>query len=239
MKSILLGIGLALYAAPPPLTEDLRPLLGIPYTTDGTLNEKGQYCTFTKPNIQLKSPGLNCSGFVYAAFRNVAKQPISLEDATLDRLADSAPGSGHLQDWDFGWDLILNLSEGFTRHWISPEGRKSVKDGEAGSLQGFKTQDRGEWSQVLPHFKIENLYLATFTRRKRIPKPASTAKSTLQHHHVALLLKDEKGQVWLYQTLPKGRSHRLNLSSAWGMDRLTRMFGKTSRILILEVELKR
>lgn len=237
--SALLGIGICLQADPTPLTKAINPLLGIPYTSDGTQNASGQYCTFTQPRLQLKNPGLNCSGFVYTAFRNLAKHDISLEDATLDRLNDSSPSAFHGRDWDFGWDLILNLSEGFARHWMLPEGRRDVSDGEAKSVQGFPTQNREAWAKVRPHILSEHLYLATFTRWSKSRLVSTTGKAIFQHHHVALLLKDEKGQVWIYQTLPKGRSHRLNLSSRWGMDRLSTMFGKSSRILILEVELRR
>jgi hypothetical protein len=53
---------------------------------------------------------------------------------------------------------------------------------------------------------------------------------------VVLLLKDVAGRAWLYQTLPKGHSHRLDISSAGGLTRMQGMFGKGVRILLVEVE---
>ncbi|WLT32481.1 hypothetical protein [Geothrix sp. PMB-07] len=58
----------------------------------------------------------------------------------------------------------------------------------------------------------------------------------LRHHHVALLLREGAAGLGFYQTLPRGRVHRLALDSTEGLDRLCAMFGPGERILILEVQ---
>jgi len=210
----------------PDPTAAVQPLLGIPYVNDGVLDRQGNWVSFTHPELPLAAPGLNCSGFVVAAARRLLGCRLDLEQITRDRLGDSGPGAAKGKDWDFGWDLILNLSEGHARHWLLPEGDQPVGPGDGRSPQGFRVQDGESWARILPRMKIDRVYLATFRRNH---------SGALRHHHAAMLLRDSAGSAWLYQTLPGGRSHRLEISSPQGFERLCSMFGRAEWILILEV----
>jgi len=219
---------LTLAAGPgPSQAQQLRSLLGIPYVEDAGLDEQGRWVRFAHPDQSLPRPGLNCSGFLVAATRRLLGFTGTLAAAGRDRLGDSGPGSTGGPDWDFGWDLVLNLSEGRARHWMLPEGDLPAPGASARALSGFRVQDRAAWAQLSARWQPGHVYLATFQRGWG-PR--------LRHHHVALLLKDEAGVLGFYQTLPGGRVHRLALDVPEGLDRLCTMFGPGERILILEVQ---
>jgi hypothetical protein len=149
-------------------------------------------------------------------------------EAARDRQGDSGPAARWGQDWDFGWDLILNLSEGRPRRWLLPDGEQAVTEGDAAGARGFAVQDAAAWLAIGARMRAGRVYLATFLR------PRSGGSPPL-HHHVALLLKNHDGTVGLYQTLPGGLVHRLDLSRQSGFSRLRRMFGPAERIQVLEV----
>ncbi len=214
-------------SGPTDLTGKVRDLLGLPYIDDAGLDERGRWTYFAHPDQTLESPGLNCSGFLVAAARRLLNYKGTLAQAGRDRLGDSGAGAKGGPDWDFGWDLILNLSEGHPRRWVFPIGGQPAPGGSARSLSGFRVQDREAWMCLSSQWRPDRVYLATLHR-------GSGAR--LRHHHVALLLKDEAGKLMFYQTLPGGRVHRLALDTPEGMDRLCAMFGPGERILILEVE---
>ena len=94
------------------MVQALAPLLGQPFRVDGAQDEEGRWVTFNRPDKISSAPGFNCSGFTVAAARLLLARPFSLAEATRDRRGDSGPGSPLGPDWDFGLDLIFNLSEG-------------------------------------------------------------------------------------------------------------------------------
>ena len=220
----------ALQAPPPvpPAVRRLHDLLGIPYREDAVLDEQGRWTTFAHPGRALASPGLNCSGFVVAAARRLLGFQGSPAEAARDRRGDSGPGAAFGRDWDFGWDLLLNLSEGWTRRWFAPGGASEVSETDAAEVHGFAVQDAALWRNLVLRMRPGCVYLAAFLR----PRPGGAPP---RYHHVALLLKEADGRVWLYQTLPGGRAHRLGISTSAGLDRLRAMFGSAERIRILEV----
>lgn len=205
----------------------LAPLLGVPYVNDAVQDERGRWTTFTHPDRIQPGPGFNCSGFVLAASRRLLDYHGSLDQAARDRLGDSGPGAKLGQDWDFAWDLILNLSEGRSRRVILPESESRLEGQTGLSLRGFPLADAKAWKAVLPKFRERCLYLASLSR---------TEKGRIQHYHAVCFVKDGQGRVWLYQTLPFGHSHRLCISDPTGMARMQAMFGHGKQILILEVE---
>lgn len=232
MHALLLLVALAAQPeapapAPPDVPEALRDLMGIPYVNDEVLDESGRWTFFAKPETVADSPGLNCSGFVYAAAQRLLHKKLTVAEAKRDRLGDSGPGSKLGEDWDFGWDLLMNLSEGLERRILLPEGPKPAGLDVASTEKGFVADDAAAWKKVLPQVKAGRLYLASIIRHKH---------GRLEHGHVAFLVRDEAGRVWLYQTLPHGKSHRLNLTSEGGLRRLGGMFGKGVRLFLLEVE---
>jgi hypothetical protein len=194
---------------------------------DVGLDERGRWARFSRPDQVLERPGLNCSGFLVAAARHLLAFRGSLAEAGRDRLGDSGPGSQAGQDWDFGWDLVLNLSEGHARAWFLPEGEAPAPGGSGRARMGFSLHDQAAWVRLGPRWRSDRVYLASLQRGRG---------ARLRHHHVALLLRDAAGELWFYQTLPGGRVHRLDLGSRAGRDRLCAMFGPGERILILEVE---
>ncbi len=226
-------VGLPLYSfawrAPSPgdLPGKVRDLLGIPYVDDAGLDERGRWTRFSQPDQILERPGLNCSGFLVATARRLLNYQGTLPQAGRDRLGDSGPGAQGGPDWDYGWDLVLNLSEGHPRCWVLPGGDQPAPGTSARSLAGFRVQDREAWAQLSARWRADRVYLATLQRG---------SGPRLRHHHVALLLKGAAGGLWFYQTLPSGRVHRLNLDRPEGLDRLCAMFGPGERILILEVQ---
>ena len=209
--------------------------LRLPYRVDGTLDENGRYTLFEKPDTLFNSPGLNCSGLVVSLCRYLFHNNITLEQAARDRLNDSGTDAPLGRSWDFGWDLILNLSEGLNRRVIMPDGKDYPIEGTDGrSLRGFDLLDDQAWETLLPRFKPGRVYLASFSRS------TSRLAAGVMHYHVGLILADEKGSVWLYQTTRTGNTYRADLTTSAGMDRFKNAFRKTTsgvkHILILEVE---
>jgi hypothetical protein len=218
-----------LLAAPQPPAGDLTPaardLLGIAYVDDAALDAEGRWTFFAHPETTATGPGLNCSGFLVAAAQRLLGRKMSLAEATHDRLGDSGDGAALGKDWDFGWDLVMNLSEGLPRRALLPEGEQDLAGQTGATARGFALDDERGWKKILARLASDRVYLASLSRQGR----------RLEHYHVAFLLKDAAGRSWFYQTLPKGRSHRLELSSTPGLQRMQAMFGKGLRILVLEV----
>ncbi len=208
------------------LPDRLTPILGVRYVVDAGEDEQGRCVLFSKPSAALPSRGYNCSGFVVAASRRLLGFQGSLADAARDRLGDSGPQAPLGQDWDFGWDLVLNLSEGHDRHWLAPDGPQSVA-GDGRASRGFRVQDDAAWAVLRSKLREDWVYLAVFNRVQR---------GRLRHHHVGVILKDGASRIWFYQTLPQGHSHRLALDSPAGMTRLKEMFGPGERLQLLAVD---
>lgn len=221
---------LSLFTAEPPprdLTGELRELLSIAYVNDEVRDETGRWTFFAHPETTAPGPGLNCSGFVLTAAERLLGRTQTLAEATRDRFGDSGDDAPLGKDWDFGFDLVMNLSEGLPRVALLP-GRDQQLDGLDGkALRGFPIDDTAAWKQIFPRIREGRVYLASLSRH---------FGKGLQHHHVALLLRDTANRVWFYQTLPKGRSHRLDLTSPEGYARLQKMFGPGIQLLLLEVQ---
>jgi hypothetical protein len=213
-------------ARAPDLGARLRPLLGRPYGADAVTDAKGRTVTFADPERALPAPALNCSGFLVEAARRVLGFAGSPADAARDRRGDSGPAAARGLDWDFGYDLALNLSEGRPRRWITAEG-PAPASAEAARLAAWRVQDEAAWQGALAALAPGHLGLATLRRG---------IGHGLRFHHVAVVLKDAQGRAWFYQTLPQGRVHRLDLSSPEGFARLCTMFGPGERVLLLDVE---
>jgi hypothetical protein len=218
-----------LTASPPAkdLTADLSALLGITYVNDEVRDEAGRWTVFEHPETTAPSPGLNCSGFVVTSARVLFGRSPTLSEVTHDRLGDSGEGAAFGKDWDFGFDLVLNLSEGLTRTALLPEKDQAVDGLDGTTLRGFPIDDVGAWAKVFPRIKVGHVYLASLSRH---------FGKGLQHHHVALVLRDSADRVWFYQTLPKGHSHRVEISSPKGFERLQKMFGHGIHLLLIDVQ---
>ncbi|MEW6352034.1 MAG: hypothetical protein AB1646_23535 [Thermodesulfobacteriota bacterium] len=207
--------------------------LGIPYRNDGALDEHGQFTTFDRPDRQFAAPGLNCSGLVLSVCRFLFNKNWTLAEATRDRMGDSGDRSKLGKDWDFGWDLILNLTEGTPRRVIMPDGKDyPIEKADGASLRGFDLHDEAAWKRVLSQVKPGRVYLAT------VSKPGARNGYKWLHYHVALMLPDQEGGVWLYHATRLSRTHSMNLRTREGLHRflweLRRTHQEPKHILIVE-----
>ena len=208
--------------------------LGIPYRNDGALDESGRFCLFEHPEKNFSSPGLNCSGLVVGMSRFLLNRNFTIAAANRDRQNNSGSEAPAGRQWDFGFDLVFNLAEGFDPVIITPDGPVLPREGEEGdTLIGFDLQSESAWAAVLPRIKPGRLYLASFSKQNPI--------RTL-HYHVGVILADPGGAVWLYHTTTgHGRSYKIDLNSKNGLARFRKSFPHTGagvkHLLILEVKI--
>lgn len=211
--------------------------LDIPYRTDGTVDETGAYTTFADRSRRFSTPGLNCSGLVLGMSRFLLGRNITLDEAVRDRHGDSGPGAPGGEDWDFGWDLIMNISEGLPRRWLLPGMKVAGTEGSTGSTHpGYVIQSDATWRELPGRFHPGRLYLLSLTDHGRLKGYG------LQHYHVGLVLVASGGEAWFYQTTGKGAvANRRDLKSMNGVKSFRRSFadnGKTKKtVLVLEVDL--
>lgn len=207
--------------------------LGIPYRDDGALDSNGNFTTFSRPDVLLATPGLNCSGLVLSVSRFLFGRNFTLSEAVRDRQGNSGPGARLGQDWDFGLDLILNITEGAPRKVIMPDAKEYLLDDADGtSLRGFDLDDANAWQQVLERMRPGRIYLGS------ISKPTRRPGYKLMHYHVVLMIPEGKDKVWLYHATRRSSVHRMNLKTRQGLNRLMAQFrnqrGEEKRILVIE-----
>lgn len=210
--------------AAPPAADRVQDLLGIPYVADGVMDAAGRWTTFARPGQFRNSPGLNCSGFTYVLARRLLGSPLTPAQAGTDRLGDSGAEAPAGPDWDFGLDLILNLSEHLPRRVLTPDGTARPA-GDGRHSRGFDLDAPGIWEALLPRLRRDRVYLVSLSR----------GTSRIQHYHSAVILADPKG-IWFHHTLPGGVSHRINLQDPVARAGLLARFGHGKKILLLEVD---
>jgi len=214
------------------LTTKADQLLGIAYRPDGVRDESGRWTLFEHPEQSFATPGLNCSGLDYALMRLIAPGPVTIRQAARDRQGDSGPGAPMGQDWDFGFDLILNLSDPMPRRWLTPEARPVTGQENGRDMLGFSTSDQAAWKKALAQVGPDQAVLVSFSQTGR------RKGYTVQHYHVGVILPDATGGRWLYQATPKSGAHKLNLADPSGMARFLTFFsGGDKKALLLAVTL--
>lgn len=210
---------------------------GIPYRVDAAINHNGEFTLFAHLDTILEKPGLNCSGFTVAASRYFFGRNYYLSDATFDRLGDSGPDSPYGQDWDFGYDLILNLTEGLQRRAVLPFGETAVIEENNGmSLRGFALSDRAAWADVIKQMKTGHVYLFSMN------KPIKFKNYQLLHYHVGVIVPDGKGHVWLCHATRKKGVNKVDLVDSVNLESIINANPDTDlgprKILIIEAPLK-
>lgn len=210
--------------------------LGISYRDDGALDSQGHFTTFDRPDRFFETPGLNCSGLVVSISRFLFDKNWTLEEVTRDRLGDSGADSPLGKDWDFGWDLIFNITEGKPRRIVMPDaGNYPIEGANGASLRGFDLHDSAAWQKVLSQMQAGRMYLGSISRS------APERGYPVLHYHVVLMLPDGKGGVWLYHATRRSHVHRMNISTPQGMSRFMSEFriskGNAKKILIIEAVL--
>jgi hypothetical protein len=212
--------------------EIANTFLGIPYRDDGTLDSSGYFTTFAHSDRTLESPGLNCSGLVVSVCRFLFNRNWTLEQVSRDRQGSSGPGSALGEDWDFGWNLILNITDDARRRIIMPDGSSPAVDGADGTtLRGFNLHDVEAWGRVLDQMEPGRVYLGS------ISKSVHDRVYELKHYHVVLMLPDAKGGVWLYHATRRSNVHCMNINTPQGMSRFMSEFkarGDSKKILVVE-----
>ena len=207
--------------------------LGIPYRDDGALDDKGQFTTFAHPEEILDTPGLNCSGLVVSISRYLFNKNWTIKQALRDPQGNSGVNSPLGKDWDFGWDLILNLTEGRRRRLITPDGGSHAPESVDGlNFRGFDLHDQAAWQAVLAQMQPGRVYLGS------ISKPTKKPGYKVLHYHVALILADKKRGIWLYHATHRSNVHRIDINTPQGLNKFFAQFGgqraETKKILLLE-----
>lgn len=211
----------------------LKQFLGMPYRKDGTLNDRQLYTTFNDPETVFATPGLNCSGLVLAASRKILDKAIPIKDAVRDRLNDSGPESPLGHDWDFGFDLILNIAEGTPHTLLLPGGSRMPDILTGRNVPGFDPHAAHFSDYLLPRMKEGSFYLVSFSKHKTPESPA------LLHYHTGIMVR-EGDAVWSYSTTHTSKKTiRLNVASPEGLATFRHSFRNArnsyKRLTIIEV----
>lgn len=207
--------------------------LGIPYRDDGALDDKGHFTTFAHPEEILDTPGLNCSGLVVSICRYLFNKNWAIKQLLRDPQGNSGLNSPLGKDWDFGWDLILNLTDGRRRRLITPDRSSYAPESIDGlNFRGFDLHDRAAWQAVLAQMQPGRVYLGS------ISKPTKKPGYKILHYHVALILADNKHGIWLYHATHRSNVHRIDINTPQGLGKFFAQFGghrgEIKKILILE-----
>lgn len=209
---------------------------GLPYRVDGALDEYGNWTTWANQDQNFTSAGLNCSGLTHAISRTIFEQNLSLNDAKRDRLNDSGPDSVMGEDWDFGLDLILNLTDGLPRQLIpNPYENQGIDSHlwSAADLRGVSV-DSIEFVDMLEQLQPDKLYYFA------ISKSDKKFKGGISFYHVGFFIKDGEN-IWMYHATPKGGVYRMNLAEEGGLAQFKRYYGVPTKgakhIQLIEVSL--
>ncbi|GAB7140442.1 hypothetical protein RsTz2092_03910 [Deferribacterales bacterium RsTz2092] len=218
------------------INNELKSFLTIPYRTDGALDEHGNWTLFADTSSRFNTPGLNCSGLVLAASRLILNKNISISDAKRDRLNDSGQDAPNGEDWDFGWDFIMNISDGHKRRFLLPNNQTGDPDNAtAATYRGYDLANVRTRKELVSRFKRGHLYLLSFNSESR------RAGYNLIHYHVGLVYVSPMNEAWLYQTTHQSKvANRRDLNSAKGWESFHNSFiinGGEKRLLVLEVDL--
>jgi hypothetical protein len=127
----------------------------------------------------------------------------------------------------------LNLTEGTARRIIMPDGKDyPVERADGLSLRGFDLHDEASWKNVLDRMRPGRVYLAT------VSKPGKREGYKVLHYHVAIMLPDDKGGVWLYHATRLSKTHSMDIKTREGLNRflweLRRTRNEPKQILIVE-----
>lgn len=216
----------------------LDSFVGIPYRNDGGINEQGEYTLFADESRKFSSPGLNCSGFVLGAGRFIVNDNISLTNAKKDRFNDSGVGSSLGEDWDFGWDLVLNMSEGRNARLLLQDGGTANPLEYTGSnVPMIDLHAKHEWDRLMQRIHPGNLYLVDFS------KPVTITGYSLLHYHVALLYAENE-HIWMYQTTNQnGKVYRRDMADKQERFAFLKAFANTGKarkkVAVVEIPIQR
>lgn len=210
--------------------------LGIPYRDDGAIDDQGFFTTFADPTKFFETPGLNCSGLVLSVARFLFNKNWSLQEATRDRQGNSGSNSPSGKDWDFGWDLIFNITDVTSRRVLLPDDSPVNLDSTDGkSLRGFDLHDTAAWHTLIKRFSPGRVYLGSISRL------APEQNNRLLHYHVVIIIPDKSGAAYLYHATRRSNVHRMNIATPQGLQRFLGQFRgnrhDTKKIVLVEAVL--
>lgn len=220
--------------ARPKTPQSIMPVfLNIPYRRDGIINDEGLYATFTAPGTIHETPGLNCSGLVLAASRIVLETNITVAEAVRDRHGDSGPTAPDGPDWDFGFDLIMNISEGWPRALLAPGGLVAAATLTGKTVPTFDPHAAAFGAEFPPYIRENGFYLVSFSKHTSPQSPPQL------HYHTGIIVREGKA-VWLYSaTNHSGKVIRHNLATPEGLARFRESFANTrgsyKRLTVVEI----
>jgi len=194
--------------------------LGAPYRDDGVDDPAGRHTLFADQAKTFPDRGFNCSGFVVTASRGLLGRPLPLDAMRRDRKGDSGPGAAAGEDWDFGYDLILNVTEGLPRRLLLPPGPglpPAPEAVDAARFRGFPLHDAAAWAAVLPKLAAGEVAYAALSKE---------IKGRLYYYHVGVLYRDAAGKVRFAHATPGRGSHELILSEPAGMAAFRKAFAE-------------
>lgn len=197
---------------------------GLPYRTDGVLDEYNRWTIWSDQTQEFTTAGLNCSGLVTAISRSLWQQNLPLNRVKRDRLNDSGPNSTRGKDWDFGIDLLLNLTDGLNRQLIPNPYNNTKLDSHLWSaldLRGVDI-DSDQFAELLTQLQTNRIYYFV------ISKPDNRFKGGISFYHVGLMIKDGS-TIWMYHATPKGGVYRINLTGKNGINWFKRYYGCTPK----------
>lgn len=198
---------------------------GLPYRFDGALDEADRWTLWADQSQEFTSPGLNCSGLTTAISNSLFLQKVTLERAKRDRLDDSGAGAAMGEDWDFGLDLILNLTEGLPSRVLIPDPYAAVSvDSAQWSAHDLRGVEIGgpNFSEILSSIQSNKLYYFA------ISKPDRRFTGGISFYHVGIILKDGE-QIWMYHATAKGGVYRVDLAGVRGLAWMSKYYGPSNQ----------
>lgn len=203
----------------------LKPFIGIPYRTDGAMNIDGNYTSFANTHKFYKTPGLNCSGFVLSGVRALLNKKIAIKTAKKDINNNSGTKALLGKDWDFGRDLIQNISKKYKTKYLSTQ---KINPNSTTS-DGIGMRDKKAWLWVLEKIKKQNIYLMALSKKTNLKN------YKFLYHHVGIIIKDGNDKIWLYHATRKNGVNKVLLSNDKILSSFIKNYKKTQKALILEV----
>lgn len=157
------------------------------------------------------------------AFARLAlNAPYPLAEVVKDRLNDSGANAAWGEDWDFGRDLILNLTEGRKVYAVNPQGYNGKIWSDGLPLTGFSLHNQGMLDEVLSRLKAGQLYFVVVSKPWRKKKPYR-----LLHYHVGLFIPVDDA-VYFYHSSKLSGTHGYIISSSQGRRRFQYQFKQSA-----------
>ncbi|GMO56653.1 MAG: hypothetical protein Ta2D_01740 [Rickettsiales bacterium] len=228
----------------------LNSFIGIPYRNDGATGAFGQYTLFSNQKQVFKNAGFNCSGFVLEAFRSITNEELSLDEVKVDNFNDSGKKAKMGEDWDFGYDLILNITDKFKLKLLLPDATieldelmsateiyKYTKTAKPYQSIGFYIQDDKTLEFLKNNIKEQTLYLVDMNANNRVKN------YKLSHYHVGIIYRPTAEKIYYYDATRANNVNKRNLYDKKEWQLFKKNFsdskGNKKKFLLFEVDINK